>query len=264
MIARLALALGLIAAGLPTVARAGAWMQPEGHGQVIVSGTYTNSDKGFDDSGSAVDIPDYGKFELNAYFEYGITDRVTAIVQPQLRSVTIGAPTDADSFGLGYTDLGARMRFWSDEKSILSGQAVARIPGSTDDNNPAQVGSTGFETDLRILYGRAFALGTWASFLDAQLAYRIRTGDPSDEVRADFTIGTRPVPKVLLLAQSFNTFSTGSAQGVFSDVREHKVQLSVVWDFAKDWSLQAGTIATVAGEETLQERGIVLGVWRVF
>lgn len=258
------LVLILVAAGFPSASHAGAWMQPKGHGQVIVSGTYTNSDKGFDDSGTAVDIPDYGKFELNTYFEYGITDSVTAIVQPQLRSVTIGAPTNADSFGLGYTDLGARMRFWSNEKSILSGQALARIPGSTDDSNPARVGSTDFEADLRVLYGRSFALGTWASFLDAQVAYRTRSGDPPDEVRADFTIGTRPRPDLLLLAQSFNTFSSGNAEGFFTDAREHKVQMSFVWEFAEDWSLQAGAIATVAGEETLQERGVVLGLWHEF
>ena len=106
---RALLAAAVVGAGT-AAAHAGAWTQAKGHGQVIVSGTYTDSPKGFDDDGNAVDSPDYRKFELNTLIEYGITDAVTAILQPQIQSVDIGQPTDAARFGLGYSELGGRVR----------------------------------------------------------------------------------------------------------------------------------------------------------
>lgn len=229
-----------------------------------MTGTFTQAGSGFDGGGGTVDIPDYRKFEQNAYLEYGLSDDVTALAQPQLRAVSIAAPTDADHVGLGYTDLGARMRIWSGDDAVLSGQALVRIPGAGDDMDPAQVGSTDFEADMRGLYGRSFSLGAWPAFIDAQLGYRFRAGDPADEIRADITFGVRPRPDFLLLAQSFNTVSVGSARGYFSKLREHKLQVSVVWDVSEAWSLQLGGVATVAGKNALAERGVVVGLWRRF
>lgn len=258
------LGVALTLAWLSAPASAGAWLQPKGHGQIIVSSAFTDSARGFDAGGDPAAIPDYRKVETNAYVEYGLTDGVTAVLQPQLRSVTIGAPVDAHRFGLGYSDVGARFRIWSDDTSVVSWQGLVRIPGASDDSDPAQTGSTDFQFDARGLYGRSFSLGAWNSFLDAELGYRLRTGDAANEIRADLTVGTRPVPNFLLLAQSFNTFSQGAAHGVFSQVREHKVQVSVVWDVTGKWSLQVGGIATVAGENTLAERGAFAAIWTRF
>jgi hypothetical protein len=102
------------------------------------------------------------------------------------------------------------------------------------------------------------------AFVNAELGYRFRFDDPPHEVRADFTFGIRPNPKLLLLAQSFNTVSDGSADGVFVDGTEHKIQFSVVWSLDDVWSLQLGSTATVMGENSLRERGVVAAVWRKF
>ena len=42
----------------------------------------------------------------------------------------------------------------------------------------------------------------------------------------------------MLIAQSFNTISDGSAQGIFDDSHEHKIELSAVWSLDEAWSLQ--------------------------
>ena len=254
----------LILPALAGSALAGAWTQPQGQGQAILSGAYSHSPFAFDENGDAVSIPDYEKFELSTFVEYGVTDHVTVVLRPQLQSVTINEPVGADRFGLGYSEFGARARLWSGETSVFSGQIAARIPGAGDEDDPAAIGNTDPEFDGRALYGRSFTLGTWSSFVDAQLGYRIRLDDPANEVRADLTIGTRPHPDVLLLAQSFNAMGDGSADGVFENGREHKAQVSTVWDVTESWSLQLGGIATVAGENALRERGVMAGVWRRF
>jgi hypothetical protein len=243
---------------------AGAWTQGKGKGQVIAAGTVTRSTHEFDDEGDAVPIPRYDKAEANILFEYGLTDWLTVMAQPQLMWTGIAQPTDAEASGLGYTDLGARARLWSDKDSVFSAQAFARAPGQHDEDNAAAVGKTDPEFDIRALYGRSFTLDGKGAFIDAQLGYRFRFDDPPNEVRLDLTFGIRPDPKLLLLAQSFNTFADGSAQGVFADGREHKVQLSAVWELDAVWSVQLGGIATIAGENSLRERGVIAAIWRKF
>jgi hypothetical protein len=153
---------------------------------------------------------------------------------------------------------------WSDKDSVLSVQALGRIPGEHDERNLAEVGNTDPELDLRGLAGRSFQLGSWTAFIDGQLAYRIRFEEPPSEVRFDVTFGVRPYPELLFMVQSFNTFADGSAEVPFLDQREHKIELSTVWDFMPQWSVQVGGIATVAGEYALRERGVVAALWRRF
>jgi hypothetical protein len=245
-------------------AYAGAWLQPKGRGLLILSGTMLSSGRAFDGSGSSFETPRYNKFELGGWLEYGLTNHFTAILQPQFRSVSIARPTDAHHAGLGYTGLGARIGLWSNDNSTISFQSLVRIPGSGDENDPTQAGSTEMEEDLRLLYGRSFRLGAWPAFLDSEFAYRFRGGDAPDEIRSDVTFGVRPRPDLMLMAQSFSTFSQGNARGIYDVGWEWKAAVSVVWDFAKDWSVQVGGIATLAGENTLQERGGFVALWKRF
>jgi hypothetical protein len=245
-------------------AHAGAWLQKKGHGLLILSATMLSSDRAFDDGGDLIDIPRYNKFDTGAWLEYGLTDRFTLVFRPQLRSVEIAGPIDASHTGAGYTVLGARVGLWSGDDSVFSLQSLVRIPGSRDEDDPAQMGSTELETDLRLLYGRSFKLGAWPAFLDTEFAYRFRGGDAPDEIRSDVTFGVRPRPHIMVLLQSFSTFSCGKARGIFETGWEQKASLSVVWDFAANWSLQVGGIATVAGEHTLRERGGFAAIWKRF
>lgn len=252
----------LAAAALPGLAHAAAWTQPKGDGQVILNVFHSESPKGYDADGDKVDIPDFDKTESSIYLEYGVTDRLTAIGQTTYRDISIGSGVD-DS-GLGYTELGGRYRLGGSDRSVVSAQATARIPGSTDAEGPAQVGSTDPEYDVRALYGHSFKVGEADGFLDLQGGYRFRAGDPPDEWRADLTLGVRPTPKLLLMAQSFNVISNGSGQGVFTDYRYHNVQFSGAYDLTPRLTLNVGVMGTVAGENALRERGGFAGLWVKF
>lgn len=243
---------------------AGAWTQGAGKTQVIVTSTYTASDHGFDANGDVIPIPRYSKLESGPLIEYGVTDWLTAMIQPQARMASIEEPTSAWSSGLGYTEFGGRARLWSDANTVFSGQVTGRISGLSNPSNLSETGNTDPELDMRMLLGRSFKLGTWSSFVDAQLGYRVRFDDPPSEFRCDLTLGVRVHPQWQILAQSLNTIADGTAQGVFLNQHEHKVQLTAVWDFVPGWSAQLGGIGTVAGENTLRERGVVAGLWHSF
>ena len=145
----------LFVLAVPSTASAGAWTLPEGTGQWIATLTATTSTKYFDGSGLA-STPRYNKDELQALIEYGLTDRLTAIVDPGLQHVDIAAPTSAERTGLGYTEFGGRYRFLQGDSWVLSGQATLRIPGTFDTSNPAAIGYTDVEADFRALLGHSF------------------------------------------------------------------------------------------------------------
>jgi Ca2+-binding RTX toxin-like protein len=250
--------VGVLAA--PAAASAGAWTMPEGTGQVIATATTSTADRVFGLGAT----PRYDKTELQALIEYGFTDRFTGIFMPGLQHVGISAPIEAQRTGLGYTELGGRYRVLQGDAWVLSGQATVRVPGTNATSNPAAIGYTGVETDIRALLGYSFMLGAMPAFIDLQLAQRFRAGAPPDELRVDATFGVRPAPRWLLLAQSFNVISEGRGSPPFASYDYYKLQLSAVYALTPALSLQAGGFTTFAGSNALQENGLILGAWYRF
>lgn len=220
----------------------------------------------FDGHGSLTPTPRYDKDELQALFEYGVTDNLTAILNPSLQHVDIDAPTSAARTGLGYTELGGRYKLVQTEDWVFSGQATMRIPGTFETSNPAAIGYNEVESDFRALAGHNFTLAGMPAFTDLEIAQRFRTAGAPDEFRADGTFGLYVAPQWLILAQSFNVLSEGSGTDTLygGSYEYYKAQLSAVYKVSLQWSLQAGAFTTYAGRNALQENGVILGVWRQF
>ena len=259
---RFIIATGLI--GYATTAFAGAWTLDAGKGELIITGTAMQASELFSTGSVLQSIPRYSKDEAQALIEYGVTNWFTAMFGPSLQHVDIAAPISAERSGLGYTDIGGRAKIWSDESWVVSAQATVRIPGTYDKTNPAAIGYTDPEIDIRGLVGYSFKAGTMPSFVDVQVAQRFRLGGPPDEFRTDVTFGIRPVDKWLLLAQSFNVISEGAGSWGFGSFAYHKFQLSAVYELTTALSLQLGGYSTYWGRNALQENGLVVGAWYKF
>jgi hypothetical protein len=255
------IALLLSAALMSSAAWGGAWTLPQGAGQMVVTDTASQASRAFDSSGKLQSVPRYTKEELQVLMEYGVTDWLTAIVSPGLQYVNIAAPVGARRAGIGYTELGGRARVLQGANWVLSGQTTVRVPGTYDAGNPAAIGYTGVEVDVRGLFGIGFGAFGMPAFVDIQLAQRFRTGGPPDEARVDLTFGLRTARQWLVLAQSFNVISEGSGSALFPAYNYHKLQLSGIYEIDRQWALQAGLFTTVAGRSALQENGLVLGAW---
>lgn len=244
-------------------AAASAWTQEKGEGQVILTGLYSNSTRGYDANGNSFDIADYKKAEAYLLVEYGLTDDLTLMVNPSFRHVGIEGAGD-DTTGLGYTELGARYRVAQSGNWVASVQGSVRIPGEKRTDSLAQVGSTDAEYDFRALAGTSFKAGGMDGFLDLQGGYRLRDGDPPNEFHADISVGIRPAPRFQVIGQLFNTWSDGAGDGPFASYRYHNAYLTGVYDLDDRWSVQAGVMGTIGGENALRERGLILGLWRRF
>jgi protein XagA len=230
---------------------------------VVVTATASQATKTFDANGDLQPTARYNKQELQALLEYGITDRVTAMFAPGLQRVEISSPTYAHRTGLGFTEFGGRFRLLQGETAdfswVLSAQGTLRVPGTYDTANPAAIGYTGMEADIRGLLGASFIVGGWPTFVDLQLAQRFRTEGPPSEWRVDLTAGTRFAEKWGLLAQSFNVFSEGSGSPPFTSTNYHKLQMSLIYYLTDQWALQGGLFTTFAGRNALQENGVMVG-----
>jgi hypothetical protein len=248
----------------PSLARGGAWTLQEGTGLAVVTATASRADRTFDGNGTAQPSPRYGKSELQVLLEYGVSDWLTAIVAPGLQRIDIASPVDARRTGIGYTEFGGRARLMQGSDWILSGQSTLRLPGTYDSGNPAAIGYTGTELDVRPLFGYGFSLARMPAFVDIQLAQRFRSGGPPDEFRADLTLGVRTATQWLVLAQSFNVISEGSGGALFPSTNYHKLQLSAIYQLTAQWAVQGGAFTTFAGRNALQENGLLLGAWYKF
>jgi protein XagA len=257
------LVLGLLSA--PSAALAGAWTLPQGTGQWLAGLTAATSTSYFNGSG-LTSIPRYSKFEAEALIEYGITDNLTGILSPGLQSIDIAPPYSASRSGLGYTEFGARYGFLQSPDWVISGQATLRVPGTTNTSNPAAIGYTDVEADLRALIGHNFNIGEMPAFFDLEVAQRERSAGYPSEFRADATIGVKVLPQWLLLAQSFNVISEGAANTLYDggSYEYYKLQLSAVYSLAPTWEVQGGGYTTYAGRNALQENGLIFGVWHQF
>jgi|BarGraIncu00222A_1022003.scaffolds.fasta_scaffold26636_2 hypothetical protein len=255
-------AVGLIM--LPNAAVAGAWTLDEGTGDMFVTSTAMQASQYFTSGSALQPIPHYNKDEAQALIEYGVTNWFTAMFQPSLQHVDIAAPFSGERSGLGHTDIGGRAKIWSDDSWVVSAQATFLMPGTFDKTNPAAIGYTDPEIDLRGLVGYSFKAGTMPSFVDIEVAQRYRIDGPPDEFHADVTFGIRPIDKWLFLAQSFNVISEGAGTWGYGSFAYHKFQLSAVYSLTTALSLQLGGYSTYWGRNALQENGLVVGAWYKF
>jgi hypothetical protein len=258
--------IALLLAVTPSVAVAGAWTLPEDTGQLIATFTASTATNELNGSSGLTSTPRYSKAELSALIEYGLTDKLTVILNPGLQYVDIAPPTNANRGGLGYTEFGGRYQLWQSGDWVFSGQATLRLPGTDDTGNPAAVGYTDVEADFRALLGHSFRLGSMLAFTDLEVAERARTAGAPSEFRFDGTFGVLVAPQWLLLAQSFNVMSEGGGSNtIFGGSYEYyKAQLSAVYEVTPVWSVQAGGFTTYAGRNALQENGVIFGVWHKF
>lgn len=235
-------------------AQAGAWTPARGDGVVIVTSVFSGAAKGFDAEGHLQPLPEYRKFELSAYLEYGLTDWLTGVVHSSARLETQEremTTTAADGIGL-------RARVAKGRHMVASAELTGYAPGL--DRNGLWVESEPATVEARALLGYAFAVRDSPAFVDVQGAYRLSAGGEDDEIRIDVTLGLKPTPRWLLLAQTFTTLSAGKAE----DYRYHKLQASAVCWLSPRHGLQAGVSGTLDRVAALQERTVFAGFWYRF
>ena len=260
-------------AGASTNAFGGAWTMPQGTGQVIET---LYGWTGFGPPWGGNPPASQSRFDAQTYVQYGLTDLLTAFGETAFEHYAIGEPTPNTYNGLDYSGLGLRQKLWSTGEWVFSGEATAFIPGAHDSHAPAQEGNTGWAGEARLNAGRNFTLasipglgwfpgiGSVPGFMDAEIAYRLRTEGPPDEWHGDLTVGFKFTPRIMLMLQDFTTVSMSTNNRTFPAWRQSVAEASVVYALNDKWSLQVGVFSTVWTVRTNTEHGVAVAVWRNF
>ena len=234
---------------------AGAWPMREGEGLAILKYEDQKADTGFNPDGLEVPIDPRVDQTLSLYTEYGLRDRLTLQTKVAL---TRGHDNFIDYQGLGPIEVGLRYAVLHTDRSAISLYLGATKDGVGRNAGYAAPGQGDVDLEARLLAGTSRQWRRAQGFAEVQVA-RLKRSGSADETRVDVTAGLRPMPRVLLMVQTY----VGQADSKPIQSRWHKCELSLTYDL-REWSLQAGWRRTVSGQETPADHGPVLAVWRRF
>jgi len=259
---RHAVGLAAIATGLmPAAALADGWTMPAGQGRTIVTALYSHAGDSFDSHGDACNANDYDQYNVYFSTEYGLTNSLSLLATPSLRRVTV--QNGKDSFGLGYTELGARYKVAGGGDWVVSVRSTVFVPGKRRDDIPAQIGSTDVQEDTRVEVGKSFKILGIEGYSIAEGGYRFRSRGEPNEFHADLQVGLHLTRRLMAQVNSYNTVSDGAGSR-YPSYRYSTVYAGGVYDLTDHVAVQLGGIATVTGRNALRERGVYTGLWIKF
>ena len=243
---------------------ASAWNRPAGQGLIILDGSSGGGGESFDGTGQLIRTRRYDQSELSGYVEYGVTDWLMVVARPSLVSTRLGQPGGSHYEGLGETDAGAQAQLLVFGPAALAVQGTFHLPGTTSHDNPAEIGNTAHEADLRMLGGVGFTIASIPAFIDLQGSFRLRSAGAASQWHGDATFGFSPTDRLLMLLQSFTSIPDGVGTPRLPSSRYTKIAATGVYRLTTAWSVQLSVFTTVDGQNALRERGVTTGLWYRF
>ncbi len=255
------IALAMLHTSVQTV-QASAWTLERGELRGSLAYSYADMDDMWDGDGSRVSgTIDRVIQDLAILMEYGAADFVTLYASAHMQRVEDFALTET---GLGYADLGLRVRVFNRGGHVLSLQGEITLPGDIDSVPSVLLNQGEVEAELRALYGYSFDVAGMPAYVDVQGGYRWRNGGPANELHLDATLGWQPDPDFEALLQSINTWADGEGDAGYDYFRQNKVQGSLVFHATENVSIQAGGFWTWEGQNVEAEEGFFATAWYSF
>lgn len=152
---------------------------------------YYQTDYVFDSDGNSEKRDGtFWKKEINPYFEYGLTDKDTLVVNIFYDWLYDGQPSPSEkNQGLADIEAGWRRLLFKENDHLVSFQVLSVIPSGYDLEDIPQLGYDRFGLEARMLYGTNYNFMEKSGFFDISLGYRKYFGYPSDQIRSTAYIG---------------------------------------------------------------------------
>lgn len=232
---------------LPLAADAGAWTRAPGEGFASAALTGYETDDG-----------GYAEATLAFYVEWGWRDGVTIGGAAEL-----ALPDGDDAETTLSSFVRTRLRVGAAGDPLSAQLAVFQPFG--DGSRQAAVGAlSDTAVEARLLYGRGFGTARGDMFVDLQTGPRIEFGDAADQWRIDATVGLRPGPRWLLLAQGFGTVSLRNARGEGDDYDVLKLAPGVGYEIGDGATLLVGLEREVWTRDVDKGVRFRIAIWRTF
>ncbi|WP_409433781.1 hypothetical protein ACJ3XI_04555 [Litorimonas sp. RW-G-Af-16] len=260
---RCAAATGLFWVMGSSPALAGAWNQPAGDGQIILTSLWTSGDFVFADNGDRTPIMDFSKTESRLFAEYGVSDRWTLTANAAYQTINYDSPDSAFTFkDFDETELGLRYQVKRKRGQAISVQASYIWDGGPMDNI-LDIGGDRDMVELRGLWGQSWETSRGDFFTDAQIAGRMETGGRYQSTSLDVTLGYKPTDKWMIMLQNYTRHAEAEeALGFRVPAQAYlKSHASITYRYKAGQRLQLGYVKTLLGKNIVQEGGFTLGVW---
>ena len=252
---------------------AGAWTARQGAFYDKAAFNYFYAHETFDPSGNRKGTSNGGKFtdfNLSNYFEYGVTDSLTAInslTYKWLENEDNSARSKA--YGLGDVELGLRYKLLdNDSAGIVSGQLLVKIPGTYNTGDPLPLGNGQFDTELRLQYGRSL-YPLIPAYTNVEIGYRWRAEAPSDEFRYLVEFGvdiskdfyTRAKLDGIYSVDNGKKRDTGGNPTTTNNFDIGKLDLTLGYKITSDWGIEASYVPSIYGQNTAAGATYTLAIY---
>ncbi len=254
---------------LTSSAFAGAWTQPEGRRQLIQNLVFYSTSEAFNAVGDRVDVPRFSKFEINPYYEVGMSDATTLGISGFVQYLRQNEPREgkADNLGIGETELFVRQRLYAGQGFSFAVQPLLKLPSHYRSDNAPVAGRANWDAELAMLGGYGFSWLGQSHYVDMKAGYRYRSERLEDQWRASAALGLGLASGIRLVPELHWTgrVHSGGAVDSLSGQNDHdllKAQISVVYSFSEQYGAQVGMFRHVAGEDTGAGGGVLVALWR--
>ena len=250
-----------------TSAHAGAWLQPEGHGQFIANASYFTSDKYFTSTGDRQSESRYSKYEFQPYLEYGALANLTVGASVALQDDSQSGTTN---YGAADPELFLRTALWRDGTQVLSLQPLVKFASTFEHDGTPRGGSKSTDAELSLGYGRSFRLVGPRDYIDLRTGYRYRSGELHDQLSADAVLGLNVAPKWQLVPAVRTIFPTEMTRSpVYSENGDQyyqlvKLELSTLYQMDSTRSFGLTAFDHVDGRQTGDGLGVTLSFAKQF
>lgn len=256
---------------------AGAWVQPDGKGQLILTNSYYRIHGEYNGSRQFTRFDyngDYRQWITYAYLEFGVSKHDAMILNFPIEALVYKNNYSSASFaGPGDVEASWSHRLNRDgARWIYSFQTTVKFPAYAEQNDPAP-GNHQVDAEARVSLGHGHELGRAHLFWDAETAYRYRGGEPADQFRADGTTGLDFWKhRLMVMGQVFTITSlqNGGAltantnPNLQADFDLYKAQASLVVKTGHNTRVQAGWNDAFAGRNTGNGQTFSLALWKTF
>lgn len=284
------LIIGLLAGALllPAISlrAGGGWPQPKGHGYFKLYQWWLVADQHFTDQGLIDPNITFGIFNTSFYAEYGLTDRLTVVLNAPLFSrnyfnnqvsFTTGEITmEGEALNsIGDTDIGFQFGLFSGKGWSASTTLTLGLPLGVDGAGPGGILQTGdgeFNQYLRVDLGRGFGLGNVDAYANVYAGFNNRTGGFSDEYRFGVEAGVTFLnKKITAIARLYGVESLkngdlpserSNSTSIFANNSEHLTfSPSIAYNISEKWGVSASMGKALSGEIIFANTAYSVGVF---
>ena len=262
----------------------GGWPQPKGSGYIKISEWWLVANQHFTDQGRIDPNLTNGLFNTNFYGEFGLTDRLTAIVyvpffsrayfNNELSGTTGEILTPGEAINsFGDTDISIKYGLTKGRGIALSATLTLGLPiGNSAGGSQLnlQTGDGEFNQIIRIDAGSGFPIGNSDGYVNVYVGFNNRTNGFSDEFRYGIEGGINlfndrftAIARLIGVTSFRNgSLSPENSTSVFANNAEFlSFSPEIAWNIADNWGVSAGLGTPLSGKLIYANTSYNVGVF---